>query len=500
MNLKSAIINNAVIYNQQGSYLFNLRQLLLNGDFLYEISGKLWNKIKTFNPDILIGYGYGGALLLQPIRLFDYIPVLIAREERRQANTKVLVEGFPPNNKTYKAVFVDDNINTGSTLNKCLESLKNEGYNIELVGIVTITDFKKNRPNAECLFTRHELGLSRERFDAVEFQGKLKWHLYGHNKNSEFICSPPIIHNDVIYVGTNKNQFRAVDLETGDILWESTGRPCIKGIASKAVVANDLIISSSYDGYLTAFSSLGEVRWSTLVDKYLHSTPVYSKINNDLYLGTENKNRGDIVAVDIESGRVRWRVATNDYVPCSPAYNDKLDLLVCGSNDYHLYWIEGKTGKLLDRTESGAEIKGFVKMVGDYVITANNKGFLQKWLEGKLLNERNLGFSLHHSDPIIYQDLIIVGNTTGLVFGIDFSTFEIKWIAHTHGGVSYGLTLLDRRILVTSQGRVWSVIDALSGTKLELEHKMPKCSQPAAYANGVLVVATDYEGLLCVKI
>ena len=500
MNLKEAILNKATVYNSQGPYLFDHRQLLLNDDYLYEICAKLWNKIESYHSDIIIGYGMGGALLIPPIRLFNDIPALIVRQERRENNTKVLIEGFKPTDKFYKAVFVDDNINTGTTLQKCLDALKNEGYNIELVGTVTLTDFKDNREKASCLFTRYELGLTKSNQNAIEFSGELKWHLYNLNKYSDYICSPPVTVGNRIYVGTNKNEFLCVSLATGDILWKNLGKPCIKGIASRPLVTWNNVIVSSYDGYLTKYTPGGLNCWTKKLDNYLHSSPIYSYKNNAVYLGTENKDQGDIVAINFETGETMWRVFTNHYVPCSPAYDEKKDLLICGSNDSNLYWIEGKSGKVLERSNAKSEIKGFVKIIDDIVITATNNGFLQKWSEGKLLNQRNLGQSLFHSDPIIYQNLIIVGNTQGLVFGIELETLNIKWIAQTHGGVSYGLTQLDHRLLVTSKDRHWMILDMETGKKLELEANMPRCSQPAAYKDNMLVVASDWEGLFCIKI
>jgi outer membrane protein assembly factor BamB/adenine/guanine phosphoribosyltransferase-like PRPP-binding protein len=502
MNLKEAILNEATIYNGPGNYLFDLRQLLLNGDYLYEITAKLWKLIDSYKPDIIIGYGYGGALLVPPLRLFSNIPGLVVREERREGNTRVLIEGFKPTDKIYKAVFVDDNINSGSTVTKCLDALDKEGYesNVSLVGIVTITDFKEQRIQAKSLFTRHQLGLTRAPLGATEFSGKLRWHLYNLNKYSDYVCSPPSIAGNRVYVGTNKNEILAVDIKTGDILWKGAGEPCVKGIASRPLVTYNNVTVSSYDGYLTKYTPDGDSVWSKKLDNYLHSSPIYVGKHNAVYLGTENKDQGDIVAVDFETGETIWRVFTNHYVPCSPAYDVKKDLIICGSNDYHLYWIEAATGKLLARSNAKSEIKGFVQVVDDKVITGTQNGFIQLWKDAELLNERNLGQSLFHSEPIFYDDLVIVGNTQGLIFGIEIETLKIRWVAQTHGGVSYGLTRLDSRILCTSKGRIWSIIDANTGTKLELEHKMPRCSQPADYNGIVLVVATDYEGLLCIEL
>jgi len=104
------------------------------------------------------------------------------------------------------------------------------------------------------------------------------------------------------------------------------------GIASSPAVAGDLAIIGSKDGYLYALEiQTGRLRWRTQVGEVVTAPPVVGD-------GVVCIQAGGLVALDLVSGRVVWRAGLGGAVQSAPVLTGGVIYLV--SLDGEAYALE----------------------------------------------------------------------------------------------------------------------------------------------------------------
>lgn len=176
---------------------------------------------------------------------------------------------------------------------------------------------------------------------AVDSFTEVKWKF----KTGDKIYASPIVINEVAYVGSNDNNFYAVDINTGNELWKFQTKGAVN---STAAICDNTAYFASADGYFYAVSIKdGELIWKyktkgestkDIWDYYLSSPAVY---NGNVYFGSGD---GNIYALNAKIGKIIWKYKTKDIVHASPAINN--DNLYCGSFDGNMYALDVKKGKL----------------------------------------------------------------------------------------------------------------------------------------------------------
>jgi outer membrane protein assembly factor BamB len=192
---------------------------------------------------------------------------------------------------------------------------------------------------------------------------------------------------------------------------------------------------------------------------------------------------GDLVALDLETGRILWRHQPQDYF-----YRFDLDespiehagVIYCGGVDGHLYAVDGSTGRTRWFTDLGTKIMTAPATDGVDVYVGTADSTLQKFsasdgealavtscqgrplgrlglnkdavcvLEGDTslaVYSRSLGEPLWRRDassawtsyqPLMVKDLVIVGSRDGVVTGLCCSDGETQFSIEV-GGVIRGL-------------------------------------------------------------
>ena len=86
--------------------------------------------------------------------------------------------------------------------------------------------------------------------------GKVNWKV----KTGAEVLGSPSIENDVVYIGGSDRKFRAIDLNSGKVLWEFDG---LEGfIETKPLVYEDKIIFGAWDSYLYCLDkNSGNLMW-----------------------------------------------------------------------------------------------------------------------------------------------------------------------------------------------------------------------------------------------
>ncbi len=162
----------------------------------------------------------------------------------------------------------------------------------------------------------YALGLNRE----------LRWRFRARRG----ILSSPLVHNNMIYIGSLDWNFYALDIRSGWSAWRyRTGG----AIASTAAVWEELVFFGSADGNVYALDmNDGRVVWKHETEGQVTGSPTVYE--DAIYIGGVD---GALYCLDARSGSVRWRYQTEGAITGAPEIVD--GVIYVGSSDHYVYAI-----------------------------------------------------------------------------------------------------------------------------------------------------------------
>ena len=185
--------------------------------------------------------------------------------------------------------------------------------------------------------------------------GEEKWRF----KTNYKIYSSPSIYKDTIYFGSNDGNLYAVDIETGEEKWRFKTNG---GVYSSPSIYKDTIYFGSFDGNLYAVDvETGEEKWRFKTNDIIMGSPAAYK--DSVYIGSFD---GSLYAVDAETGNEKWRftaevvwdlkfmtIDTDDrFINIHTPPSIAEDTVYFGSYNYMFYAVDVNTGKEKWRIET----------------------------------------------------------------------------------------------------------------------------------------------------
>lgn len=518
--IRQHILDKGMIFGEyapgkRSRIMVDTREAMLDGGFLSSVGYHLWQKIKKYTPEVIVGTGYGSINVMLAIQIAAEqegykLQTLVNREVRKNRNRLRLVEGPRPLVGS-RAVYVDDLINQGSTLEKTKLALLEEGIDLNIIAVAVIFDywtFKGTRRleaqgiAVERLFTRHDFGDTREDSKNPKVTKSLAWRHIAHNQWRDYgwTKTTPKIAGKYVYFGNDRHEVYCHDLSTGEIIWMYQGHDPLqaKGLGAELEVVDGYVYISSYDGTLTRVDAItGEISWKRKLDLFLHSTPYIDLSRRQIYIGTEGgiqNGRGDIVCLDLDTGTRKWTHPTFQVVPAAP--NLVFNMVVCGSNDCNVYALDPDTGKVIWILENLGEVKGRVNYIDDIIVVSNQSGKLfGVSQDGKILWVKNCGTrSLHQYLPV-HRDLglVYVTNQDGMVLAVD-KTGRMVWARRLRDSGGWNIALHDNELMtVTSSGHL-DLIDPATGYKQASQNLGTRLACPVNFNNQYVAVHTVAQG------
>jgi outer membrane protein assembly factor BamB len=180
--------------------------------------------------------------------------------------------------------------------------------------------------------------------------------------------SSPIIHNGVLYFGTEGGGIYAVYAKTGRTKWKKETGGAVKG--SPALVGSTLYVGD-YSGRMYAlWAKTGRERWSTgtsgskfgFAAGQFYSTPAVGF--GRVFAGNTD---GKVYSFGAKTGELAWSKSTSGYVYSSPAIVNVARLgptVYAGSYDGTLYALDARTGSTRWTAKPGGRISGGVTVIG----------------------------------------------------------------------------------------------------------------------------------------
>lgn len=122
------------------------------------------------------------------------------------------------------------------------------------------------------------------------------------------VASQPVVHEDTVYVSAFDNKLHALDIDTGEEKWFNQATDLVWGAPA---VGDGQVFYGDIDGNIYALSLNGEELWQEQALGQIQSAPAYH--DGVLYVvsgrgeGDDDDLRGEVLALDAETGEQLWR-------------------------------------------------------------------------------------------------------------------------------------------------------------------------------------------------
>ena len=242
--------------------------------------------------------------------------------------------------------------------------------------------------------------------------GETVWgfELRGDVESDRAVYGTPAISDGVAYVGGYDGMLYALDLTDGNDIWGErrvgNGDPIIGG----AAVGEGLVVVGSSDGVLYAFDAAdGSSKWSFPTGNDIWATPAVA--NDRVFFGSMDHK---VYALDLE-GRLIWEFATGGAVTAQPLVKDGRVYIGSFSNDF--FALDAETGSMIWKFPDASN-----------------------W---------------YWSRAVTNGDTLFVGSTDGNLYALDAATGRLRWAYPTEGSIVGSPALVGDRVAVAStDGRV----------------------------------------------
>jgi outer membrane protein assembly factor BamB/orotate phosphoribosyltransferase len=456
-----------------------------------EIAGRLmWQLIKPFKPEVLVGPGYGGAPLLFSTLLAARaegveLTALMVRDKRKDHNLKKWVEGHRPRPKA-RAVMLDDFMERGSAIGMVEEALKGDKIDLDLVAVGIFFDMWQplgtrqlsvGKYSVVSLYRRHDIGLSRDCFDAKppkmigvypDFVTQPLWWRFGLNDKPDYpLKCVPVIADNAVFVADDHARVYRHDAATGELEWEyeSLDDPP-KGIPELLTYADGSLVFGCYDGTVTRLDAKsGEIRWRWRQDSSVHATPDVDLATGRVFINTEQYNNGKpfghLQALDWATGRVLWKYAHAYWPPASPILHRETQTVIACCNDQTVVGVDAATGALRWKRKTVGLARGKPAVAGGLVFVGTENGRLHAFnaSDGEPVWTVRYGKSLFHQFVYAEGDVVYALDGKWHLTAFDRDTGAIRWLSRMRSPGCWGPVPFGRYLVVLSTGGQIAVYD-----------------------------------------
>ncbi|MGH7517683.1 MAG: PQQ-binding-like beta-propeller repeat protein [Gemmatimonadales bacterium] len=298
------------------------------------------------------------------------------------------------------------------------------------------------------------------------------------------VRSSPAVTRDRVYVGSSDGNLYALDRSTGAVRWK---RDAGGSVLSSPAVARGLVLFATRNGTLVALDAAkGTTRWSVSTgparpfpwgregwDFYVAS-PV---ITGDLAIFAAAD--GNVYALDVATGRERWRYSAGTLFRSSAAAAE--GYVVVGGADGYVYALSLADGKLRWRGETegatlDSETEGFDRktiqgspaIAGGKVYVGSRDAHLYAFdLEtGKQLWRTGTPAPWVVTSPVVWGGRIYFGSSDGhYVAAVDPDSGKRMWLVRTPDNVIASPVLADSVLYVAEMSGNLFALDAATGAE-----------------------------------
>jgi outer membrane protein assembly factor BamB len=253
----------------------------------------------------------------------------------------------------------------------------------------------------------------------------------------------PVVVDGVAYIGTTGGVMNAVETQKGAIAWAfSAGAPIFGAAAVSAdavyfVCDNGLLYKlGRADGKELWHYDLGDAAVARIlphptVFDWDWQAPQPVLADSAVYVGSGD---GSFHAVDIASGRRKWRFETRGKIRVGAAIDG--NRVVFGSNDHFVYSLDRASGKEVWRVDTRADVDGAPLVHAGRVYIGNRGPGLYALAadSGKELWRLYFWGSWVESTPVMHGGVLYIGSSDlSRVSAINPDDGHVVWRSNLHG-------------------------------------------------------------------
>lgn len=240
--------------------------------------------------------------------------------------------------------------------------------------------------------------------------GDLSWQA----KVKGEVINAPALDSGYIVVNTSSGIMKAFDVETGEDRWqvEQDVPPLtLRGISAPVISAGGVIVGTASGAVTVFLLEKGQRGWTAEIGEATGTTELERVVDvdaNPLVFGDKVysvSSRGNLVALEIRSGRILWKRQYSSYRQLSISGNTLFLTDVKG----HVYAIDRNTGlerwsqlALTNRGVTGPAV------VGDYIVVGDFEGYLH-WINqesGEIVARYQVDSSGVYSTPTVADGVL----------------------------------------------------------------------------------------------
>ncbi len=308
----------------------------------------------------------------------------------------------------------------------------------------------------------------------------------------ESIESSAAIVGGTVFVGTQKGELLAINLDNGQLYWKyTTGAPI--GESSPAY-SNGVVYIGDLSGWLNAINaSNGQKLWAFKAGNEIKSSPVV--VGDRLLIGSYDQH---LYCVSARNGALLWKFRTNGPVHSTPSVSDGL-AYVAGCDEMFRA-IRISDGREVFTIASGAYTGASPALRGNaaYYGTFDNEVLMAN------LTDRSISWRYQHperkfpfySSAAVTATRIVVGGRDKFVHGLSLDGKGV-WTFATRARVESSPAIAGGRVYVGSNDGKFYVLSAGNGAKLwEFNAGSPLSASPAI-GRGRIVIGSQDGRLYC---
>src|SRR6266568_3746578 len=368
------------------------------------------------------------------------------------------------------------------------------------------------------LFRRHDIGLTRDCFDAKPplmkgghppFVARLLWWRFRLNTHSAYrLKSAPVIADGAVFAADDHCNVWRHDLSDGAIRWQYrsvTDRG--KGIIQLLQFADASLVFGCYDGTVTRLDARsGKVIWRVRQDSSIHATPAIDVANRRVFVNTEQWNRGSplgsLLALDWSTGRLVWRYRHRYWAPGSPCYCADDGIVVATCNDGTLACVDAASGERRWEFRTDGLARGRPVVANGRVYAATESGRLHCVSISSGTEEWTIryGKGRMHLFPRVQSGCVYLLDGQRHLSAFDQDTGALRWISRLRSNGVWCPVSCGDYLVTLSQGGHLSVFDPRCELKVWEDAIGGIYRQPPAIAEGHLAAASNDDGLKVFKI
>ena len=317
----------------------------------------------------------------------------------------------------------------------------------------------------------------------VPLELKLLWTY----EAGESIESSAAIVGGTVFVGSQKGELVAVNLENGAVYWKyETGAPI--GESSPAYSGGTVYIGD-LAGVLHAVNAAdGERIWTFKAGSEIKSSPVV--VGDRVLIGSYDQH---LYCLSTRNGSVLWKVKTNGPVHSTPSISDGLAFIAGCDQLFRAIRISDGLEMFNISSEAYTGASPALRGTSAYYGTFNNEVLMVN------LKDHRIGWRYQHpqrkfpfySSAAVVQDRIVVGGRDKMVHGLNGAGKGV-WTFATRARVESSPAIAGGRVFVGSNDGRFYVLNLHTGAKLwEFNAGAPLSASPAIGRGRIVIGAQD---------